>query len=339
MNGSLPTGSFATWTVTALKDSLLSTLRGDEEPGGANLRFYLYAVTMQGWSEIRQGIQDWRNLDKAREVSAYIGTDHAMTDPAGLEAMRRDGIAVRLMKNYRGVFHPKAVWLERSRESLVWAGSNNMTRDGLIYNIEFAVVIRCVDIPQDMRRWADEVHRTSVELNDNDLRSYSKQRSKFEQERRKKGATAFTWSGRGDFPSEGQLSVQSGDLVIEIMPRETGSDGKQIQLPVQATVEFFGLAHNPGKEITLAERGRPESVRSLTMTLFRNATVRLVIRELEYRDRPCLVVFRRNGPDDYEFEIIRESIIPSQYRQLLNERCDRQTRAGSRRWGIIGSSP
>ena len=339
MNGSLPTGSFATWTVTALKDSLISTLKGDKAPGDANLRFYLYAVTLQGWSEIRQGVLDWRKLDNAREASAYVGTDHAMTDPTGLEAMRRDGIAVRLMKNYRGVFHPKVVWLERSKESHVWAGSNNMTRDGLIYNIEFAVVIRCVDIPQDMQQWADEVHNTSVELNDNDLRSYSNQRSNFERERMKKGATAFTWSGRGGFPSEGHPSVQAGDLVIEIMPRETGSDGKQIQLPVCAAKEFFRLANDQGKEIRLAERGRSEPVRSLTMRLFPNKTVRLVISELEYRDRPCVVVFRRNGPDDYEFEIIRESIVPSQYRQLINERCDRQTRSGSRRWGIIGGSP
>ena len=338
MNGSLPTGSFATWTVTALKDSLISTLESDDASGDANLRFYFYAVTWQGWSEIRQSVLDWIDFDNAREVSAYVGTDHAMTDPAGLEAMRSDGVAVRLMKNYHGVFHPKVVWLERSKESHVWAGSNNMTRDGLIDNIEFAVVIRCVDIPQNMQQWAHEVHNGSVELNDNDLRSYRNQRSKFEQERMKREATAFTWNGRGDFPPEGQPSVQAGDLVIEIMPRETGSDGKQIQLPILAAREFFRLANDQEKEIRLAERGRPKSVRSLTMRLFPNNTARLVISELEYRDRPCMIVFRRTGLDDYEFEILRESIVPSRYRQLLNERCDRQTHSGSRRWGMIESS-
>lgn len=338
MNGSLPTGSFATWTVTALKDSLISTLKGDDVPGDANLRFYFYAVTLQGWSEIRQGVLDWRKVDNAREVSAYVGTDHAMTDPKGLEAMRMGGVTVRLMKNYRGVFHPKVVWLERSKESHVWAGSNNMTRDGLIDNIEFAVVIRCVDIPQDMQQWAHEVHNGSVELNDNDLRSYRNQRSKFEQERMKREATAFTWIGRGDFPPGGHPSVQAGDLVIQIMPRETGSDGKQIQLPVLAAREFFRLANGQEKEIRLAERGRSESVRSLTMRLFPNNTVRLAISELEYRDRPCVIVLRRNGLDDYEFEIIRESIFPSRYRHLLNERCNRQTRSGSRRWGKIENS-
>ena len=339
MNDSLPTGSFATWTVTALKDSLISTLKNDDAPGDANLRFYFYAVTLRGWSEVRQGVLDWTKFDNAREVSAYVGTDHAITDPAGLEAMRDDGVAVRLMKNYRGVFHPKVVWLKRSKESRVWVGSNNMTRDGLINNIEFAVAIRCVEIPQDLQQWADEVHNGSVELKDNNLRSYRNQRGKFERERMKRDATAFTWSGRGDSLSERYPSVQAGDLVIEIMPQETGSEGKQIQLPVLAAREFFYLVNDQEKKVTLAERGQSESVRPLTMRLFPNHTVRLVIKELEYRDRPCIIVFRRIGPDNYEFEIIRESIVPSQYRQLLNEWCDRQARSGSRRWGMIRSSP
>ena len=30
MSNTLPTGSFATWTVTALKDSLISTLKSDK---------------------------------------------------------------------------------------------------------------------------------------------------------------------------------------------------------------------------------------------------------------------------------------------------------------------
>ena len=333
MSDPLPTGSFATWTVTALKDSLISTLKSDNAPGDANLRLYFYAVTRQGWSEIRQGVLDWTKFDNAREVSAYVGTDHAITDPAGLEDMCNDGVAVRLMKNYRGVFHPKVVWLKRSKESRVWTGSNNMTRDGLINNIEFAVAIRCVDIPQDLQRWADEVHNGSVELTNNNLRSYRLQRDEFEQERMKRDATTFTWRERDDSSSQDHSLVQQGDLVVEIMARETGSGGKQIQLPVDAARSFFGLTAT--KVITLTESGHPESSRQLTMTLFQNHTARLAINELEYRDRPCIIVFRRIGPDDYEFEIVRESIVPRQYRQLLNKRCNRQEHKGSRRWGIV----
>ncbi len=333
MSDSLPTGSFATWTVTAFKDSLILTLKSDKVPGDANLRFYFYAVTLRGWSEIRQGVLAWTEFDCNREVSAYVGTDHGITDPQGLQAMSDDGVAVRLMQNYRGVFHPKLVWLKRPGESHVWAGSNNMTHDGLVNNIEFAVAIRCANIPQDLQQWADGVHNGSVELTDKNLRSYRRQRGKFERERMKKGATVFTWRERDDSPSQDHPSVQTGDLVVQIMARETGSGGKQIQLPIDAARSFFGLENT--KEIMLTGSGHPESRRRLTMKLFQNHTVRLVIGELEYRDRPCIIVFRRIGPDDYEFELVRESIVPRQYRQLLNERCDRQARHGSRRWGIV----
>ena len=149
----------------------------------------------------------------------------------------------------------------------------------------------------------------------------------------KSGVMAFTWRERSDLPFQRHSPVQAGDLVVEIMPRETGPGGKQIQLPVTAAREFFGLAD--AQEITLAERGRPESIRHLTMTMFPNHTARLAISELEYRDRPCVILFHRVGTHRYEFEIVRESIVPKHYRQLLRERCNRQTRQGSRRWGII----
>lgn len=78
--------------------------------------------------------------------------------------------------------------------------------------------------------------------------------------------------------------------------------------------------------------------RELTMTLFSNRTVRLVINELEYRDRPCVVLFHRTGSDRYLFEIIPESIFPTRYRSLL-ALCDRQTHPKSRRWGIVKNAP
>ena len=165
MSDSLPTGSFATWTVSAFRDSLIESLERDELPGVADMRFFFYAVTARGWSEIREKVRAWKGFDSARKVSAYVGTDHAITDPDSLEAMCEDGVAVRLMQNYRGVFHPKVVWLRRPKESFVWAGSNNMTRDGLINNIEFAVSIRCVDIPRDLQQWANEVHAGERQVN------------------------------------------------------------------------------------------------------------------------------------------------------------------------------
>ena len=89
MNNDLPTGSFATWNVTAFRDSLNSALNDDHEKGDAKLRFYFYAVTMRGWDEISKSVQCWMRFDQHREVLAYVGTDHAITDPEGLEITLR----------------------------------------------------------------------------------------------------------------------------------------------------------------------------------------------------------------------------------------------------------
>ena len=260
MNRHLPTGSFAQWDVAAFKDSLLSTLRDDHEKNDAKLHLYFYAVTMRGWDEIRGDVQRWMEFDQRRKVVAYVGTDHAITEPRGLKAMRKDGVAVRLMKNYRGVFHPKVVWLDRSTRCRVWIGSNNLTRDGLLNNIEFAVTIQSDDTPKELREWAKQVHAGSTKMEEDDLKVYRYDRSKFKKNRIKSGIAAFTWSLKNE-PVVGKRSVTKGDLVVEIMPKETGPGGKQIQIPVQAAEIFFELENS--KKITLFEKHN-RRVRTIT---------------------------------------------------------------------------
>ena len=330
MNSHLPTGSFAQWDVTAFKDSLLSTLKDDREKGDAKLLLYFYAVTMRGWDEIRSGIRRWMKLDRHRNVVAYVGTDHAITDPQGLEFMRSDGVAVRIMENYRGVFHPKVVWLDRPARCQVWIGSNNLTRDGLLNNIEFAAAIQSNGAPQELKIWADKVHAGSAALTKDNLESYRVERRAFEEKRAESKITSFTWSSRSDPVTVGR-TVAKGDLVMEIMPRETGEGGKQIQIPVLAAKKFFGLENS--KEINLFKKSKPSSERKLTLTEYRNHTVRLVINELEYRDRPCVILFHRTPSERYNFDIISKLISPGRYRYLLGI-CDRRTRKGGRRWCI-----
>ena len=69
------------------------------------------------------------------------------------------------------------------------------------------------------------------------------------------------------------------------------------------------------------------------MTVFGNNTVRLVISDLDYRDRPCVLVFREVSNGSFEYEIVPQSIFPSRYKTLLGL-CTKQTRQDSRRWGI-----
>lgn len=341
----LPTFTSASWTVTALLDSLRNSLGSDRTAGV--LRVFAYAVTATGWQELRPSIIKWFGQHSGRSIVAYVGTDHALTDPEALRQMILDKVDVRLMTTYRGVFHPKVIWLRGGSTHAVWIGSNNLTGDGLLQNIEFSTLIKSKDENPDLLKWYDAVHAGSETATDALLGHYETERRVFAARRATTGT--FTWTKRREPspaivapPSAATPTVQSqlqfgrpGDLVVEVMPLETGLDGKQIQLPKAAVVRFFRLADSVGasRQLGLTPLGSAAR-RVLTMTIFGNNTARLSLSELDYRDRPCVVVFRGTGNAEFQFEIVRRSIYPDRYRRLLAA-CTNQTRSNSRRWSIL----
>jgi len=339
----LPTLVAASWSVTALRDSFLQHL---ERIGGQELRLFFYAVTESGWAEVRRGVHQWLSGKPNRAVVAYLGTDHGITDAEAIRQMERDGVQVRLMTDYSGTFHPKLIWLRAAGRNYFWIGSNNLTRDGLLHNIELAVTLDSKRVPSTLRRWVAEVHNGSVPLDETLLQEYEKERQDFGERRVRLGT--FTWSRREKhsvlpgrkrhFRSrvpDKSLAARRGDLVVEVMPRETGEGGKQIQLPVKAAMGFFGLKGHVGETRTISlTPAWIRDARNLTMTVFGNHTVRLVIRELDYRDRPCVLMFRRRGKSVFQFDIVSRSVFPAKYRELLR-RCKPPTRSGSRRWGVV----
>ena len=324
----LPTWTSGKWSVADFRDSLICTLGADKSC--STLSMYFYAVTQAGWDQIRVPIGRWKESVDQRRVLLFVGTDHAITDPSALEQIGREGVDVRLMLKYSGVFHPKVVSLQGNERHVVWVGSNNLTRDGLQNNVEFALLVESKKVPKALDRWAKKVEKGSVQLTPRLLRSYEKQRREFEAARARAKLTTFTWRKRRE-PTE---VTESGTLVVEVMPRETGGYGRQLQLPMRAASNFFGLGGvGSSKEIELkAKQGL--IVRPLTMTVFGNRTVRIVVSDLEYRDRPCVLVFRRMADARYEYEVVSESIFPDRYRSLL-KLCTERTRAGSRRWGMV----
>ena len=343
MASHLPTLTAASWTVTALRDSLVSTLASDRP--GRELRMFLYGVTEPGWRDIRESFRNWLAANSVRRVVAYVGTDHAITDAEAISLMMDDGVLVRLMTSYNGVFHPKVFWLASAGRNTVWIGSNNLTLDGLRNNIEFAAILKSRTIPRNLERWAAVVHEGSEECNDDLLESFRNERSEYGAKRVSLGT--FTWSrrergkrktirgrGRRRRQSRSVPRATRGNLILEIMPRETGQDGKQVQLPI-AALRFFGLTDRVGdsRSIVLTPTWMNDP-RTLTMTVFQNHTARLVIRELDYRDRPCVLLFKRSRNGTFTFDIVSRSVFPAAYRRLL-ETCGAPTRAGSRRWRII----
>jgi len=350
----LPTFTSATWTVTSLLDSFKTELSTD--PLCSILRLFTYAVTVPGWRELRPSIVKWKRNKAKRGVFVYAGTDHALTDPDALRAISNDGFEVRLMREYHGIFHPKVIWLDGEGSNSVWVGSNNLTRDGLLYNIEFATLIKSTTRNPDLDKWFHCIHNASEPYKDALVINYEKERRAFAKKRSSAGT--FTWSKRVEPPSllvnaqsdltttprkasitkttiQSKLSGFTRSLIVEVMPRETGMDGKQIQLPKAAVLEYFGLDDYPGasKQIRLKPTGTKD-IRVLTLTLFKNNTVRLSIAELDYRDRPCVIIFNSKRNNIYEYEIIQKSISPDLFRKLLTS-CTNKTRTGSRHWVII----
>ena len=329
----LPTWISGKWSITAFRDSLISTLRADRSC--TTLCMYFYAVTQSGWDQLRQSVLAWKSCNEKRTVLLFVGTDHGITDPSALKQISEDGVDVRLMRKYNGIFHPKVVWLQGSKRHAVWVGSNNMTRDGLLNNVEFALLALTRERPLALDRWARAIETASTKLTPRLLKSYETQRRQFETKRVRAGtATPFTWKGRVEPKKKKPTpAVKDGSLIIEVMPKETGGEGRQLQLPVKAASKFFSVKGvGSSNIIDLLEKGGSFS-RQLTITVFENNTVRIVISNLEYRDRPCVLVFKKMGNKRFEYEIVSKSVFPNRYKSLL-ALCTNQTRRGSRRWVI-----
>jgi hypothetical protein len=349
--------------MTGFLDAARYLLQNDRT--ATELRLYFYAVTTAGWRELSADVATWKAVTADRTVTAYIGFDHALTDPKALEEMRDASVAIRLLRRYNGIYHPKVLWFVEAGAGHLLVGSNNLTLDGLKSNIEFATLTQLVAADVNLDNWHGAVHMASDPLTGDLLDGYGREREAFGKARAKaKVAGTFTWSKRSSggtppripvilpitarkkrraapkpiiipagptaLPNLGSPAID--DLILEIMPLETGTGGSQIQIPMQAAREFFRLRNGAYAQVAVSLRNvATGDQRNLTMTRFRNATARLVIRELDYRDRPCFVLFRRTGTRKFDFEIVRLAIDPDRYRLLLS-RCGSPTRIGSRRW-------
>lgn len=370
MSNAKPTLQSANWAMTGFLEATLDLLQNDRT--ASELRLYFYAITRAGWRELSAAAGAWTSAVAGRSITAYVGTDHAITDPAALYTMRDEGVSVRILRRYNGVYHPKVVWFFEAGVGHLLVGSNNLTLDGLKSNIEFATLTRLETPDANLDAWHNAVHAASDPIADDLLEGYSSERESFAKARAAaKVAGTFTWSnrssagiprsrilappatvaagvaGRGSAVADSAIPAPpstapaalnslrtpiSGDLIVEIMQLETGTGGNQIQIPMRAARSFFGLGTNRQARVEVSLRNVVTGeVRELTITRFSNATARLVLRELDYRDRPCVVHFRATGTAAFDFEIICQFIDPTQYRSLLAS-CGGPTRSGSRRW-------
>jgi len=337
----LPTLRSLAWTATDLLDSIKAELSSDVS--GTHLRFYMYQVSVPGWELLRKPVGRWMRARPKREVTAFIGTDHGFTHPEALQMMKDDGVEVWIPTDYEGIYHPKVLWLDSPKSHVLWIGSNNLTEAALSSNIECASVIAYARLPAGFDKWRTRIAESSQPLSDGLLASYQGERRAFGRQAANLGT--FVWSKRTSprhrrtavpaIPGNGRSQDQTGDLVLEVMPRETGGGGSQVQIPKEAALGFFRVPNELGAQRRFRLRFHDAGEwRPLTMTLFRNQTVRLSLGELDYNHRPCVLRFHRSGSAKYDWEIIEKSQAPGRFQDLLSG-CSRRTRPGARRWGIL----
>lgn len=262
------------------------------------------------------------------------------------------------------VFHPKLLLFEGEDDYTAIIGSANLTGAGLSRNIELGTRI---EVPKGSKTANDlegawtYVKGNAVEVDISFVRSMKAQ-SRLDRE------------GDGDDGSESEagqrtkpllsveakiapkplfakvldiqdprkrdsvlrkldpLSKRPRRLYLQILAGETGAPdssvmGYQIQLPVATLSAYFGVGPAQTKEVLF--HFTSEDVR-VHLTHFENNTHRVRLRPLRDVPRPAIVIFERVGPTEFTCSIVSQK----DYKSVLSAKCNQQTRAGARKWGL-----
>jgi hypothetical protein len=118
-------------------------------------------------------------------------------------------------------------------------------------------------------------------------------------------------------------------LYMQIL-KETGADGSQVQLPVEALREYFNVEPDETAFITLRHTDWGDERRRILH--FPNNTHRIQINRVSGKPRPLIIRFVREANDVYRCDLALSRNM--QYRHWLNK-CNRRTRSGSKRWGVV----
>jgi len=327
------------------RTAFLSNIRRclNEDSQGKEFIIVSYALTMDGWNLVRGVISSWMEKDPERKVIAYIGTNHGLTTPEALEQISNDANHAYHASPRSGCFHPKVFILKSPAGMSIWSGSNNLTKAGLSQNVEYGTRIEVPINDPATKQWLDQIHSFSQTIDASLISAYKAARTIFGKSH--PPPQPFHWApnnpGDGIAPPRNEEGVQfleighrSGDLILEVMERETSTTGNQVTVPKGAAIGFFGAEWRRGARFRA--RFRMAGTTTWTakeMEVYGNFTFRLTIPEMCVNDRPCLLTFRKVAANDFEYEIVRSSHINLRFNDLLRK-CTEQTSIHSRRWGI-----
>lgn len=322
----------------AFLDQLLAHLKRDKK--GKDLTMYFYAVTKTGWDCVWPSVRSWKEKRTNREVSVFCGLANWVTDPKALAVIMQQlpGKTFILPKK-QGIFHPKAFIFHEANNLTCFIGSNNLSGPGLNSNYELGVVIRQTSedaaAPKGLHKWEQAIKSAAVPLTDTLLQMYREEYDKMSRLPRNPGVVGKKRARNGPTALAAGLPLP-GTAILEVMPRETGTGGSQLQIPWEVARAFFTLPSGGQKSIHLRDNSNGSSL-TLTFTDYGNSTRRLYIRRLAVEPRPCVIWFKReNGA--YVFDIVSQESNPREYDRLFLL-CPFQTAYSSKHWGMYEDDP
>jgi hypothetical protein len=331
----LPTWSIRSGAVTTrFRDALVRYLARDSSANQLNM--YFYEVTRSGWKAVWPSIRKWQRKKSGRRAYMYCGLSNWLSDPEALEEMMRHLPGrVWVVQRSHGVFHPKAFIFRGSRTATCFIGSNNLTEAGLNSNFELGVQLEVRKTDNKGWRWLNDwettVRGVATPLTQEILAIYREEYRHMT--RLPRNSPGVVGKNRARLATAARSAGLPSPkvAVLEVMPRETGTGGSQLQIPKEIAMALFNLPPGGQRQVVLRDANTGVQT-TLTLTDYGNNTRRLSIHRLTQVPRPRIIWFRRiDGV--FEFDIVSRVSDPTEFDRLL-ALCPFQTTSRSKRWGM-----
>ena len=330
----------STWSLnggtvrTSFRDSLTQFLESDNS--SSRLNIYLYEVTRAGWDSIWPSVNVWLARRKSRRANVYCGLSNWLTEPSALtkmmEALPR---RVWVVKRGHGIFHPKSYIFRTPSRAYCFVASNNLTQAGMSSNFEMGARLTVPDTDnanwQALDEWESTVQSISTLLTKDLLTIYEEEHAQMRRLPREHPGIVGKSRVRFHATATSAGLPSARGAVMEVMRKETGTGGSQLQIPKQVAVSLFGLTQGGQRNVTLRDVETGD-VANLTLTDYGNNTRRLSIGRLTQVERPRIIWFKERGAM-FDFNIVSKATDPSEYDRLLSL-CPFQTSSNSKRWGM-----
>jgi HKD family nuclease len=260
-------------------------------------------------------------------------------------------------------FHPKFFEFQYKDETIAVIGSANLTGGGLARNAELCVEVSAdngSDFVKSLENCWDGISASAIEIDLDRVRKLAVKKelgSEEDEEPEAKGKVAKPAIGVDVklakkplfekildveqtakkaklLTSLDPLTDKPRFLYLEIFETETGGSGGnkgyQVQLPAATLPAYFGLGPYEDKLATFHFSGEDIEAH---FTHFYNNTHRVRLRPILDVERPAVLRFERIAANEYSCKIYPKN----DHAAVLAAKCDQQTRAGARRWGISSS--